>query len=74
MIDLKAIKIMLMTAGISRLKIEFDDEHKLINAEYVFRGESNTKKITYQEIIDSLTIGLPVAPVGPLAALTQELT
>ena len=60
MISLESVKILLQTAGISRLKIDFDNEHKHVNAEYVFRGTRGTKKITYQEIIDSLTIGLPM--------------
>lgn len=66
MFTLESIKILLQTTGISRLKIDFDDEHKLINAEYVFRGESYIKKITYQEIIDSLTIGRPEMPTCPI--------
>jgi len=73
MISLKNIKVLLTTAGISRLKIDFDDEHRLVNAEYVFRGKSGTKQITYQEIIDSLTIGLPEAPVSPTVGVSQEL-
>ena len=66
MINLATIKILLTTAGISRLKINFDDAHKHVNAEYVFRGEKGYKQITYREIIDSLTIGLPEAPACPL--------
>lgn len=64
MINLQAIKIMLTTAGISRLKIDFDDEQQHVNAEYIFRGVHGTKQITYQEIIDSLTIGSPRVPAG----------
>ncbi len=59
MIELNHIRMMLMTMGISRLKIDFDDERKLVNAEYIFRGKPSTRQITYQEIIDSLNIGLP---------------
>ena len=73
MITLETIKIMLTTAGISRLKIEFDDERKLVNADYIFRGVPGTRRITYQEIIDGFTIGLPEAPVDPIAAIAQEL-
>ena len=57
MLTLESIKVMLTVAGVSRLKIDFDDELKCVNADYIFRGESGTKQITYQEIIDSLTIG-----------------
>ena len=63
-----------MIAGIQRLKIDFDDEHKCINAVYVLKGHPGNKKITYQEIIDSLTIGQPEVTVGPGAAIAQELT
>lgn len=73
MITLGSIKILLTTAGISRLKIDFDDEHKHVNAEYVFRGVPGTKQITYQEIIESLTIGLTRQPVGPVMDVDQEL-
>ena len=73
MIDLNTIKLLLTTAGISRLKIDFDDERKFVNAYYVFRGVPGSKQITYNEIIDSLTIGLPEASVGPGAAIAQEL-
>jgi len=65
MIDLQSIKILLQTAGISRLKIDFDSDHNIINAEYVFKGKSGIKQITYVEIIDSLNIGSPEAPVCP---------
>jgi len=74
MITLESVKILLKTAGFSRLKIDFDDERKIINAEYVFRWTPGTKQITYQEIIDRLTIGLPEVPVDQAAALTQKLT
>ena len=73
MLTLETIKIMLTTAGCSRLKIDFDDEQKQVNAKYVFRGVPGTKKITYQEIIDSFSIGQPEAPVGPGSAIAQEL-
>lgn len=63
MIDLTNIKTILQVAGISQLKITFDDEHKVVNAVYRFKGKPGTKQITYQEIIKSLTIGMP----GPLA-------
>ena len=66
MIDLNHIKIILQTAGISRLKISFDGDLQVVNAEYVFRGKPGHKKITYQEVIDSLNIGLPETPVKRL--------
>jgi len=59
MITLGSIKIILQTAGISRLEISFDDELKVVNAVYLFRGKPGTKQITYQEVIDSLAIGPP---------------
>ena len=58
MITLEGIKALLVIAGISRLKIDFDDKRKLVIADYVYKGESAIKQITYQEIIDSFTIGL----------------
>ena len=73
MISLESIKVMLTVAGVSRLKIDFDDERKLVNADYVFKGVPGTRRITYQEIINGFTIGLPEAPVGPIAAIAQEL-
>ena len=73
MIDLNNIRILLITAGVSQLVINFDNEQKLVNAKYVFRGVPGTKKITYQEIIDSFSIGQSEAPVGPGAAIAQEL-
>jgi len=73
MLTLESIKILLMTAGISRLKIDFDDEQKIVNAEYVFRGAEGTKQITYQEIINSLTIGLPEATACPSVDSNKQL-
>ena len=66
MINLNNIKIILQTAGISQLKISFDGEFQIIDAEYVFRGKPGHKKITYQEVIDSLNIGLPETSVKRL--------
>lgn len=66
MIELNHIRMVLMTMGISRLKIDFDDEQKLVNADYVFGGVSYNKQITYQEIIDSLTIGQPEVTTCPI--------
>ena len=63
MIDLNNIKTILQIAGISRLKIGFDNNRNLVNVEFVFRGKLGTKQITQQEIIDSLTIGAPEGPV-----------
>jgi len=63
MIDLNNIKTILQIAGISRLKIGFDNNRNLVNVEFVFRGKLGTKQITQQEIIDSLTIGAPEAPL-----------
>ena len=57
MLSLESIKVMLIVAGVSRLKIDFDDMRECVNVEYVFRGGLHGKQITYQEIIDSLTIG-----------------
>jgi len=59
MINLTNIKSILQVAGISRLEISFDDEHKVVNAVYLFKGKPGTKQITQQEIIDSLAIGPP---------------
>jgi len=59
MISLSGIKAMLVLGGLSRLKIEFDDEQKVVNTEYVFRGNPGTRQIPYQEIINGLTIDQP---------------
>lgn len=71
MINLNQVKSILQTAGISQLKIDFDDDRRCVNAEYVFRGTRATKKITYQEIVDSLLIGLPDASISPAKAITR---
>lgn len=73
MLSLESIRMLLTTAGISRLKIDFDEAHKVVNAEYVFRGVQGTKQITYQEIIDSLTIGSPGAPACPVVDSNKQL-
>ena len=62
MITLGSIKIILQTAGISRLKISFDGELQIVIAEYVFRGKPGHKQITWEEIINSLEI----VPIGDL--------
>ena len=62
MISLNNIKIILQTAGISQLKISFDGELQIIDAEYVFRGKPGHKKITWEEIINSLEI----VPIGDM--------
>jgi len=63
MIGLNNIKIILQTAGISRLKISFDGELQVVNVEYVFRGKPGHKQITWEEIIKCLTIGHPGQPI-----------
>ena len=73
MINLSNIKTILQVAGISLLRIQFDDEHQLVNAEYVFRGKKSYRQITYQKIVESLTIGQLGPPVGPGAVLAREL-
>lgn len=73
MINLQTIKIMLTTAGISRLKIDFDEEQKHVNADYIFRGVPGNKQITYQEIIDSLSIGPAEAPAHTVVDDFREL-
>lgn len=73
MLDLKNIKTILNLAGISQLQISFDEEHRTVNADYVFKGQPGKKKLTYQEIIDSLTIGLPGPPVDSETAQTKQL-
>lgn len=72
MINLGSVKILLKAAGVSKLTIDFNEEQKCVNAAYIFKGSLSTKKITYQEIIDSLTIGLPKPPVCAGAAIAQE--
>ena len=62
MIDLTNIKTLLQIAGITQLKISFNGELQIVNAEYVFKGIPGHKQIAYQEVIDSLTIGQPAAP------------
>jgi len=66
MLDLKQIKTLLQIAGITHLKIDFDEKQKVVNADYVFKRIRGTKRITYQEIIDSLTIGSPEAGTCPV--------
>lgn len=59
MIDFNSIKTILKVAGITHLKISFDEKQHLVNVDYVFRGVPGTKQMTYQEIIDNLSIGVP---------------
>ena len=66
MLTLESIKALLVVAGISYLRLDFDDEQKHVKAYYVFKGVSAVKKITYKEIIDSLTIGSPEAMACPI--------
>lgn len=73
MITLRNIKALLITAGISQLKIDFDDEEKQVKVEYVFKGIIRAKQIAYQEIIDSLTIGSLRAPVCPVLDGDKQL-
>lgn len=74
MFDLSNIKTILQVAGISQLYIDFDENHRVVNAYYVFRGKPGTKRITYQEVIDNLTIGMPGQPVAPGTDPLTELT
>ena len=64
MIDLNSIQTILKVAGITKLKIEFDGELQIVNAEYIFRGVPGHKQITWEEIISSLTIGTPEVLAG----------
>lgn len=73
MITLEGIKALLVIAGISRLKIDFDDEQNVVKVEYVFKGESANKQITYQEIIESLTIGLSEESTCPIVDSNKQL-
>jgi len=73
MLKLESVKTMLMIAGISELQINFDDEHKRVDADYVYKGRKSRKRIPYQEIIDSLTISSSGIPFSPMPALPQEL-
>lgn len=71
MIDFNTIKVMLITTGISGLKIEFDDKQKQIVAHYIFRGVPGIKRISYQEITDSLVIGIPEVRACPTIEIEQ---
>lgn len=73
MIDLKQVKTLLQIAGITRLKIRFDNDYNQIYAEYTFKGKPGTKMITYQNIIDSLTIGSSGTPAGPGKDAARQL-
>lgn len=64
MLELKQVKTILQVAGITQLKIQFNDNLEFVNAFYVFRGKPGSRQIAYQEIIDSLTIGSPSALAG----------
>ena len=62
MLNLSNIKTILNLASISQLQISFDEEHRIVNADYVYKGQPGKKQITYQEMIDSLAIGQPGLP------------
>ena len=59
MVDFNSIKTILKVAGITQLKISFDEKQQFVNAEYVFKGVPGVKQMTYREIIDNLSIGVP---------------
>ena len=73
MIDLSNIKTILQVAGINQLQIQFDDDHQLVNAEYVFKGKPGTRQITYEEIIKLLSIGHPGPAISAGPARAGEL-
>lgn len=72
--DLSNIKTILQVAGISQLEITFDDEHKVVNAVYRFKGKPGTKQITYEEVTKSLSIGPPGYTDAPGADQAQQLS
>jgi len=74
MIELKQIKTILQLAGISQLKIRFDDDSQSVFADFVFKGKPGIKQLKYENIIKSLAIGLPGPPVAPGAARVQQLS
>ncbi len=65
MVDLKQVKAIMRLAGITKLKLTFDGYLQIVNAEYVFKGAPGHKQITWEEIIDNLTIGQPEQPASP---------
>ena len=73
MLDLKNITTILNLAGISKLQVSFDEKHRTVNADYVFKGQPGKKKITYEEIINSLSIGQPGRPVERTLLDNQHL-
>ena len=73
MINLNNVRTILQVAGISRLKINFDGDLQIVNAEYIFQGVPGHKQITWEEIIDSLTIGPPEAQALPVAEDNKQL-
>ena len=73
MINLNNIKTILQIAGITYLRIDFGNDQKHVKAYYVFKGVSGIKQITYQEIINALTIGLPEVLAGSNGEERQEL-
>jgi len=68
MLNLSNIKTILNLASISQLQISFDEEHRIVNADYVYKGQPGKKQITYQEIIDGFSIGQP----GPVSLGTED--
>ncbi len=73
MIDFANVKAILRLAGITKLKLTFDGDLQNVIAEYVFKGAPGHKQITWEEIIDNLTIGQPEQPASPELDAGREL-
>lgn len=64
MINLSQVTTLIQLAGVTRLKIRFDNNYDQVFVEYTFKGKDYTKTITYQEVIDVLAIGPPGTPAA----------
>lgn len=74
MASLNNLKSILQLAGISRMKIQFDNERRLVNIDYVFKGKPGKKEYTFQEITELLSLGLSGPSANAGAARAGELT
>ena len=61
-------------AGITELRIQFDDKKQAVFAYYVFKGKPNARRLTYDEIIELLAIGQHGPAVSDETAQVPELT
>ena len=57
MFNFEQVIFLLKTAGITQLKVKFDEQYRDVEFDYVFRGVIGLQKFTFEEIENVLSIG-----------------